>query len=127
MLGYMGLANQTQQNNANALFDSQNTNNALASQYYKSLISANQEEARRGQQAYQWDEDMLAKAHAAREGMYGTSDYDRQNAWLSYLNNRFKKNQFDQVMALYRSQADIDVAKTRAIVNNLAKGGSYIG
>ena len=122
MLGYMGLANQTQQTNANALFSSQNNNNALASQYYKSLISANQEEARRGQQAYQWDEDMLAKAHAAREGMYGTSDYDRQNAWLSYLNNRFKKNQFDQVMALYRSQADIDTAKTRAIINNLAKG-----
>jgi cellobiose-specific phosphotransferase system component IIA len=120
MLGYMGLANQTQQNNANALFNSQNTNNALASQYYKSLISANQEEARRGQQAYQWDEDMLAKAHAARENMLETSAYDRQNALNSFIANLFKRQQFDQTMGLYKEQQKIDRKKLQSIMKGLS-------
>jgi hypothetical protein len=102
MLGYMGLANNTQQNNATALFNSQERQNALRAQAANAALQAGQNTATRQQQAYQWDEDMLAKAHAARENMLETSAYDRQNALTQFVANMFKRNQFNKVMDLYR-------------------------
>ena len=103
MLGYMGLANNTQQNNATALFNSQERQNALRAQAANAALQAGQNTATRQQQAYQWDEDMLARAHAARLNLQETSAYDRQNALESFFHNRFKKNQFDRMMDLYQT------------------------
>lgn len=119
MLGYMGLTNQTQQNNASALFEHQGRENALRAQAARASLEAGNQSATRQQQAYQWDEDMLAKAHAARENMLETSAYDRQNALESFFANKFKKNQFDRTMNLYESQQKNDAAKTKAIVDAL--------
>jgi len=119
MLGYMGLTNQTQQNNASALFEHQGRENALRAQAAKASLEAGNQSATRQQQAYQWDEDMLAKAHAARENMLETSAYDRQNALESFFANKFKKNQFDRTMNLYESQQKNDDAKTQALINQL--------
>lgn len=119
MLGYMGLTNQTQQNNASALFEHQGRENALRAQAAKASLEAGNQSATRQQQAYQWDEDMLAKAHAARENMLETSAYDRQNALESFFANKFKKNQFDRTMNLYESQQKNDEAATKAMIDSL--------
>lgn len=120
MLGYMGLANQTQQNNAAALFEHQGRENALHAQAANAALQAGQNAATRQQQAYQWDEDMLAKAHAARENMLETSAYDRQNALNSFIANLFKRYQFDQTMGLYRDQQKIDRKKLQSIMKGLS-------
>lgn len=112
MLGYMGLTNQTQQNNASALFEHQGRENALRSQAAKASLEAGNQSATRQQQAYQWDEDMLAKAHAAQENMLETSAYDRQNGLTQFFKNAWEKNQFDRTMNLYESQQKDDHAKT---------------
>ena len=119
MLGYMGLANNTQQNNATALFESRGRNNALRAQAANAALQAGQNTATRQQQAYQWDEDMLAKAHAARENMLETSAYDRQNALSSFISNLFNRYQFDQTMGLYKDQQKIDRKKLQNIMKGL--------
>ena len=119
MLGYMGLTNQTQQNNASALFEHQGRENALRAQAANASLGAGNQSATRQQQAYQWDEDMLAKAHAARENMLETSAYDRQNALTQYFKNRWEKNQFDRTMGLYESNQKNDAEKTKAIIESL--------
>lgn len=103
MLAYMGMLNQTQQNNANAMFDSQKLNNEYAGQAAKIKLATGENSATRQSEAYRWDEDMLAKAHAARLNLWETSQYDRQNALESFFHNRFKKNQFDRMMDLYQT------------------------
>ena len=119
MLGYMGLTNQTQQNNMAALFEHQGRENALRAQAANAALQAGQNAATRQQQAYQWDEDMLAKAHAARENMLETSAYDRQNGLTQFFKNLWEKNQFDRTMNLYESRQKDDHAKTQAIINSL--------
>lgn len=119
MLGYMGLANKTQQNNAAALFEHQGRENALRAQAANAALQAGNQSATRQQQAYQWGEDMLAKANAARLNMWETSAYDRQNALTQFFKNRWEKNQFKDTMALYKSQQKNDEAKTQAIIESL--------
>ena len=102
MLGYMGLTNQTQQNNAAALFEHQGRENALRAQAAKAALESGNQTATRQQQAYQWDEDMLARAHAAQDEKLEMSAKDRQGALGSFFKNMWEKNQFDQNMALYR-------------------------
>ena len=119
MLGYMGLTNQTQQNNMAALFEHQGRENALRAQAAKASLEAGNQSATRQQQAYQWDEDMLARAHAAQENMLETSAYDRQNGLTQFFKNAWEKNQFDRTMNLYESQQKDDRAKTQAIIENL--------
>ena len=94
-----------------SMFDHQTRQNALTAQAANASLQAGAQSAARQQQAYQWDEDMLAKAHAARENMLQTSAYDRQNALNSYLANLFKKYQFGQTIGLYRDQQKIDYGK----------------
>lgn len=119
MLGAMGLANLTQQNMQRALFEHQGRENALRAQAAKEALQAGNQSATRQQQAYQWDEDMLAKAHAARLNMWETSAYDRQNALTQYFKNRWEKNQFDRTMGLYESNQKNDAEKTKAIIESL--------
>ena len=119
MLAYMGMLNQTQQNNANAMFDAQKLNNEYRGQAAKIKLATGENSATRQSEAYRWDEDMLAKAHAARLNLWETSQYDRQNALESFFHNRFKKNQFDRTMNLYESQQKNDEAKTKAIIDSL--------
>lgn len=123
MLGYMGLANQTQQNNMAALFEHQNRQNALRAQAANAKLQAGEQMATRQQQAYQWDEDMLAKAHAAQDNMFETSAYDRQNGLTQFFKNLWEKNQFDRTMNLYEtdqkmSEADREFYRNQFIKNN---------
>lgn len=123
MLAYMGMLNRTQQNNANAMFDSQKLNNEYAGQAAKIKLATGENSATRQSEAYRWDEDMLAKAHAARENMLETSAYDRQNALTQFFKNAWEKNQFDRTMNLYEtdqkmSEADRKFFRNQFIKNN---------
>lgn len=117
MLAYMGMLNQTQQNNAKSMFDAQNINNELKAQAAKVKLAAGENSATRRQNAYHWDEDMLAKAHAARENMWETSAYDRQNALTQFFKNMWEKNQFDQNMSLYKDNQKIERDRIQAIID----------
>ena len=113
------LSNQTQQNNADAIFNSQMTNNQLVSQAEKAKIALGDSNATRSMQGYQWDTDYFAKGHAANENKLETSAYDRQNALSSFISNLFKRYQFDQTMGLYRDQQKIDRKKLQNITKGL--------
>ena len=102
------------------MFDHQMRQNGLSAQAANAAIQAGQNAAQRQQQAYQWDEDMVAKAHAARENMLETSAYDRQNALNSFIANLFKRQQFDQTMGLYKEQQKIDRKKLQSIMKGLS-------
>lgn len=119
MLGYMGLANQTQLNNMQALFEHQGRENALLSQAAKTSLETGNQTATRQQQGGQWDEDMLAKAHAGQDNKFEASGYDKQNALLSFYDNKFKKDQFDQTMDLYRGNQKIEKGKLDALLEHL--------
>ena len=86
------------------MFDAQKLNNEYRGQAAKIKLATGENSATRQAEAYRWDEDMLAKANAARLNMWETSAYDRQNAIESFFHNRFKKQQFDRTMNLYESQ-----------------------
>ena len=62
-----------------ALFEHQGRENALRAQAAKEALQAGNQSAARQQQAYQWDEDILARGHAAQDNKWETSAYDRQN------------------------------------------------
>ena len=119
MLGYMGLANQTQQNNMAALFEHQGRENALRAQAAKEAIQAGNQSAARQQQAYQWNEDMLAKAHAAQDNKWENSAYDEQNALTQYFKNLWEKSQFDRTMNLYESNQKIEKDKIKTLLEHL--------
>ena len=113
------LSNQTQQNNADAIFNSQMANNQLVSQAEKAKIALGDSNATRSMQGYQWDTDYFAKGHAANENKLETSAYDRQNALSSFISNLFDRYQFDQMMGLYKDQQKIDRKKLQNIMKGL--------
>ena len=85
-----------------ALYDAQMQNNQYKGQYAQSLMNAGQAYAQRRQAANQYNEEYYARAHAARQqgiqmGMRNLLDQIQQ-----YEANRFKKQQFDETMDLYR-------------------------
>lgn len=116
-LAFMGLTNQTQQNNANALFDTQKANNAYDSQWANAALQAGAQTASRKMAAKQWDEEMLAKAHAAQLQGKQMAMYNFQNALEQYFANKFKKYTFDKTKSLYEDDKDID----RDAILNLGK------
>lgn len=123
-LAFMGLANQTQQNGMNALFEQQNRQNALDAQWANAALQAGAQTAARQMQANQFNEDMLAKAHAAQLQGKQLAMYNAQNALEQYFANRFKKNQFKQTMKLYQDDKDVEADDLQAILNKFTKRGN---
>lgn len=119
MLGAMGLANLTQQNMQQALFEHQGRENALRAQAAKEALQAGNQSAARQQQAYQWDEDILARGHAAQDNKWETSAYDRQNGLTQFFKNLWEKNQFDRTMNLYESNQKIEKDKIKTLLEHL--------
>lgn len=124
-LAFMGLTNQTQQNGMNALFEHQNRQNALDAQWANAALQTGAQTAARQMQANQFNEDMLAKAHNAQ--LYGKqmAMYNGQNALEQYFANKFKKQQFDDTMSLYRDNQKIETEKLKTMLDNLNNTGDY--
>ena len=120
-LAFMGLANQTQQNGMNVLFEQQNRQNALDAQWANAALQTGAQTAARQMQANQFNEDMLAKAHAAQLQGKQMAMYNFQNALEQYFANKFKKNQFKQTMKLYQDDKDVETDDLQAILNKFTK------
>ena len=108
----------TQQNIANAMAALQDQRNKYKSNYASSALNAGQADRQAMTQAYQWDEDMYAKAHAARQQGMQVGTYNILNALQQYYANEFKYNQFNDIMSLYRDDQKIKRDELQALLNN---------
>lgn len=114
------LAAQTQAANAKAKFDSDATNNQLATHWADSALQSGGVSAQHRQQAKQYDYEMLARAHnAALQGRQLATMYNAQNVLNQYFANRFKKKQFDETMDLYKKDQEINLQTLQAMLKGL--------
>lgn len=100
-LAYASLYNNTQQNNAKALFDTQLANNQLKSKAYETALSVGAQDAARKQQANIFNTEMLSKAHNSSLQGRQMAMYNGINALQNYFANQFKINQFNKTLAMY--------------------------
>ena len=70
-------------------------------------------------QAYQWDEDMYAKAHAARQQGMQMGMRNMVDQLNNYYANEFKRKQFNETMSLYKDDQKLRADEVQAIINNL--------
>lgn len=115
--------NATQQNIANALSSIQQQNNAYRANAAQARLNVGNQEAIHQQAAEQWDADMYAKAHAARQQGMQMGMYNFQNALEQYVANEFKRKQFNKTYGLYaadvKNQKDyIDFLKGQNTTQN---------
>ena len=98
--------NTTQNNISNLLSNIQTQNNAYKSAYAQAAINAGQQSRAARMSANQWDYDMYAKAHAARNRGIQTGIANMLSQIQQYQANEFKRRQFNDTMALYRDDMD---------------------
>lgn len=94
--------NTTQNNISNLLSNIQQQNNAYRANYAQAAINAGQASRQARMQANQWDLDMYAKAHAARNRGIQTGIANMLSQIQQYQANEFKRRQFNDTMDLYR-------------------------
>ena len=95
--------NTTQNNISNLLSNIQQQNNAYRANYAQAAINAGQASRQARMQANQWDLDMYAKAHAARNRGIQTGIANMLSQIQQYQANEFKRRQFNDTMDLYRA------------------------
>ena len=110
--------NATQQNIANAISAIQSQNNQYRANAAQARLTVGNQEATRRQAAEQWDTDMYAKAHAARQQGMQMGMYNFQNALEQYFANEFKRKQFNDQLSLYRDDLKIRRGELQALLNN---------
>lgn len=94
----------TQNAIANGLMNWQKWNNELRAAAAKSRLEVGAQEAQRKQQAMQWDADVYAKGHAAREQQMNMGLYNMQNALEQYAANEFDRNMGIAYLNLYEQE-----------------------
>lgn len=95
--------NTTQNNISNLLSNIQQQNNAYKANYAQAAINAGQASRQARMAANQWDLDMYAKAHAARNRGIQTGIANMLSQIQQYQANEFKRRQFNDTMDLYRA------------------------
>lgn len=98
--------NTTQNNISNLLSNIQQQNNAYKSKYAEAALQAGQQARTARMAANQWDLDMYAKAHAARNRGIQTGIANMLSQIQQYQANEFKRRQFNETMDLYRDDMD---------------------
>ena len=106
-LSRLAALHNTQQNTANMLASLQNQRNQYKSAYATAALNAGQADRQAQMAAYQWDEDMYAKAHAARQQGMQMGTWNMLNQLQQYWSNEFKRQQFNDTMSLYRDDQKI--------------------
>jgi len=76
-------------------------------------------------QANQWDLDMYAKAHAARNRGIQTGIANMLSQIQQYQANEFKRRQFNDTMSLYRDDMDLRKKNMNYIQNLGTRGIGY--
>ena len=95
--------NTTQNNISNLLSNIQQQNNAYKSAYAQAALTAGQQSRQARMSANQWDYDMYARAHAARNKGIQTGIANMLSQIQQYQANEFKRRQFNETMDLYRA------------------------
>lgn len=117
--------NTTQSNIAKLLGDIQKQNNAYKANYAQAAINAGQASRQARMQANQWDLDMYAKAHAARNRGIQTGIANMLSQIQQYQANEFKRRQFNDTMSLYRDDMDLRKKNMNYIQNLGTRGIGY--
>ena len=115
-LSRLAALHNTQQNIANMLASLQNQRNQYKSAYATAALNAGQADRQARMAAYQWDEDMYAKAHAARQQGMQMGMRNMIDSVGSYWQNAFKQNQFDRMMNLYQQDMDLKKDEIQSMV-----------
>lgn len=111
----------TQKSISDALIGVQAQNNQYRAQLANAKMQLGSQQAQRRQQANMFNEEMLAKAHAARQQGMQMGIYNFLNQLQGYYANEFKRRQFNDTMDLYRQQQDLDKAQFNSWINQYNK------
>jgi hypothetical protein len=111
----------TQSNIANMMSGIQEKNNQYKSQYASALQAAGDASARRRQAANEYAENYYAQAHAAKQQGKQMAMYNFLNQLNQYYSNEFKRNQFNNMMDMYRDNQKLDREKFDAWKKGLNK------
>lgn len=103
----------TQKNISDTLMNAQMQNNQYRANLANAKMQLGSQYAQRMQQARMFNEEMLAKAHAARQQGKQMGMFNFLNQLQSYYANEFKRRQFNDTMDLYRQQQELDRDKLK--------------
>lgn len=113
----------TQNNIANMMSGIQEKNNQYKAQYASALQAAGDASARRRQAANEYNENYYAQAHAAKQQGKQMAAYNLLNQLNQYYSNEFKRNQFNEMMGMYRDNQKLDRDKFETWKNGLNNNG----
>lgn len=119
----------TQKNISDTLMNAQMQNNQYRANLANAKMQLGSQYAQRMQQSRMFNEEMLAKAHAARQQGKQMGMFNFLNQLQSYYANEFKRRQFNDTMDLYRQQQNLDKARfdsELARYNDSKKQGVYL-
>jgi len=94
----------TQKSISDSLIGAQTQNNAYKANLANAKMQLGNQYAQRMQQSRMFNEEMLAKAHAARQQGKQMGMYNFDNKQQSYHADDFRRRQFNEMMALYKQQ-----------------------
>ena len=118
MLARIAQQGVTQNQWAKALADAQAYDNAQRAALANAKLTAGNQDATRRQAANQFNEEYVAKAHAARQQGMQMGLYNFMQALQNYYANEFKRKQFGETLGLYKQQQALDLDKYYAYLNN---------
>ena len=116
--------NNTQRAVADALQNIQMQNNNYFADYAKTALAAGAANAQRAMQANMYDEEMYAKAHAARQQGMQMGMRNIVDQLNNFYANEFKRKQFNEAMSLYKQDQKLRGNEIQAIINNMNKSRS---
>ena len=116
--------NNTQRAVADALQNIQMQNNNYFADYAKTALAAGAANAQRAMQANMYDEEMYAKAHAARQQGMQMGMRNIIDQLNNFYANEFKRRQFNETMSLYKQDQKLRGNEIQAIINNMNKSRS---
>ena len=111
--------NNTQRAVADALQNIQMQNNNYFADYAKTALAAGAANAQRAMQANMYDEEMYAKAHAARQQGMQMGMRNIVDQLNNFYANEFKRKQFNEAMSLYKQDQQLRADEIQAIINNI--------
>lgn len=107
---------------SNMLINVQDKRNSYIANAASAQLNAGEADRRAEMQGYQWDEDMYARAHAARQQGMQMGTWNMLNQLQQYWANEFKRQQFNDTMDLYKQDQKLRADEIQALL----KGNSSL-
>lgn len=120
-LGRLSALYGTQSNIANTLANIQQQRNQYKANYAQAALNAGNASRTARMGANQWDLDYYSKAHAARLAGMQTGIQNMLAQGQNWYRNDFKRRQFNDTMALYKNQQNIDLQSLQQQANQFTQ------